>query len=257
MHRHLLLLLLLIPLLFLFTGCNSDPEDITAPPTVSYTNADWQVIWIAGSGDALDKDYAGAFSLLYTGLDYSVLNETDTATIEVDGVEHDFIPLFSPTFGIWISSPLELDLGVTHELSFSYNGNTKASVEIRLPDVPEVTFPTTYLPTQEVELSWTLASNSQWQQAGVDATSPDEENTDEFYQNLAPSARTTTIPANSVTSQGMGTVYELSVSELNYKLSNRIAFSCFGIDAKSYGDSKGKTTIDLAKSLLKRVPNHR
>lgn len=255
MTKHLLLLLLIIPMLFLITGCNPDPEDITAPPTVNYTNADWQVIWIAGTGDTLSKDYAGAFSLLYTGLDYTVLDDSDTATIEVDGIDHDFIPLFSPTFGIWISSPLELDLGVMHEISFSYNGNTKASVEIRFPYVPVVNFPTTYSPDQEAQLTWTLNSNSQWQQAGVEATSADEENSDEFYQNLAPSARTTTIPANSVSSLGSGTSYELSVSELNYKLSNRIAFSCFGINAKTYGDAKRISTPDLARKLLRRLSN--
>ncbi len=84
--------------------------------------------------------------------------------------------------------------------------------------------PQTYNPSQAVQLNWSLSNNNQYQFAGVTSFKegePDME--DEYFRQLAPSARTFIVPANAVNDFGNETIYTLGIDQVNFKIENRIS----------------------------------
>lgn len=217
----LLLGVLLLALSFMLTACDGDDDENGFDPTniagINADNADWIVNLMAIVQNAKSRQYM--VMVTYTG-DNTTLQPTDMTTLEVDGTPLSWM---SSQPGYYHTQTL-FTPGQSYSLAFKFNGTLKASTDFTIPWVADGTFPASFNPAQSAEISWTMSHNNQYQVAGVNSSkyvSSTENYSDEYIKSIPTSARSFSIPANSVQDFGAGTNYTMFVDEINYKNVNR------------------------------------
>ncbi len=124
----------------------------------------------------------------------------------------------------------EIDLVMGQSYNFELVTPSKSySASLQIPyNATSATFPETFDPTQSYTVSWNLQGNNKYQFA--EAWSylwdwEDWENDQEsvYFEELSPSDRQHTFPANAVESFGPETEYDLSIIQADFKATGKLA----------------------------------
>ena len=245
--RYALLAMLILALSLVACGKKDDDDDnndLTGPGDITPANTDWEITFIHNPNAQKLETYYVMVDWLG---DISALAETDTYSMKIDNVDY---PLSSYwMFGIvMITGEVQLNPGHTYNFEFYRNGSKVCDTDIKMPYPASASFPANYSPTSSASFSWTLSDNNQYQFAGVSSYGGDEQSEDAIVQ-VASSARSHTVAANTISGFGPGTEYELLVSQLNFARDGRTAISAVQGDYKSYGGAKG----DHVQNLLRQT----
>jgi hypothetical protein len=243
----------LLALSFSLVACGGDDDDDDFDPTdiagINADNADWIVNLMAIVQNEKSREYMVMVN--YTG-DNTTLQPTDMVTLEIDGTPLSWM---SAMPGYYHTQTLFVP-GQTYSMKFKFNSTEKANTNFTIPWVCDGTFPSTFNPAQASEMSWTLSNNNQYQVAGVNASkyvSSTENYFDEYIKSISTSARSFSIPANSVQNFGAGTSYTMFVDEINFKNVNRIAFLGWESDMTVYQAQKKELTPEWCRDRARKL----
>ncbi len=253
MRKLLLIATIAVLAIALFlTACGDDKKDkITGPAEVTFSNADWDVMFIDAGFDFDAKENHFAIMAYWMG-DMAGMNPEDSAHLIVGEEEVPLQNMFVAFIGYAM-----LNAGQTYNVKFILNGVEKVSTSMTLPHSCQGTFPNTYNPSAATTFSWTLGQDSQYQYAGVSSYNEyNEDQEDDDVKFISTSARNHTVKANAVQSYGSSTVYELFVGQMNFKVQNRIAITAIGGSGQSYGYSKDmdpQTRLERTRKFVTRL----
>jgi hypothetical protein len=210
----------------LTTSCKSNSNNnIVGPGDITPANTDWEIMFFETPGG---KAAEYSISVNYWQEQTDIL-ATDTFHMMIDDVE---VPLTTYNFGgywsIW--GTVELNPGQTYAVKLYKNDTQITSANLMMPYNATATFPTSFDPAQSTSFSWTLSNNNQYQFAGASAyqyVQGGDSNYDDAIEDISPSARSHTVPANGIQDFGAGTWFELLVGQMNYVRNGRNAFEAY------------------------------
>ncbi len=216
------------------TACGDSKDDkITGPADVTWSNADWDIMFIDTGDEFEDKENHFLILAWWTG-DMAGISPEDTAYLMIGEEE-----VYLENMYVGHAGYAMLNAGQSYNIKFFLNGTEKASTTMTMPYACQGTFPSTYNPSAATTFTWTLSQNNQYQYAGISSYNEmDFEQDDEDIEFISTSARTHTVKANAVQSFGANTVYELLVAQMNFKIQNRIAFTALQGSGWDYENSK-------------------
>ncbi len=256
MKRKQLISLLLVALIALFVfGCgnsddnnnNDNPLIIDDPQDITSEVADWLVAFVTGEDT---KTTNGIVIYYLNATNYPTA--TDEVELLVDGVSVP-VEMYMEMPGFYFGT-CDLTEGTTYTIVLKYNGVQKVSTSLKIAyRSSNLITPETYVISEPTNISWTLPSSNDHQFAGVSAYKsnyPNEDDEDEYFVELTPSARAYTIPANAVDNLGTGAEYNIGVTQANYNINNRIAVMSFFDVFQAYG---GYVKAADAASLQKKA----
>jgi hypothetical protein len=246
----IILLLVLVSAFLLFSGCKKDKDDddggITGIPDITPSNYDWDIYFMDYSSDGRASEYMIWADWLGEN---SAISEEDTFTISLNGETHEF---WGGNYGgEWsFYAMAELEPGTEYSMVFKKNDDTVASKSMRMPYQPDATFPSVFDPASSATMSWEMAGNNNFQVVSLSSEGEGDDDYDDWEKAIDVSARTFTFPANAVESYGPDTQYSMSLAQMNFEKSNRVAFSGFSYAANVYGEG---TPAKLEASELHQI----
>jgi len=239
------MLIVLLAMLAL-SACGDDDNDngLTEIPDINPENFDWDIYILDIAGDDREDYY-------YVTCDWlgneDAITEQDQFSIQFNDAEPIILSGWG-WFGEWsFSAEAFLSPGTNYNVKLLKNSVQVTSGNIKTAYRAYGNFPSYYNPTTTAELSWTLSDNNQYQVAGVSSYSEDYEDYDDAMEDLDPSDRTYTIPANAVQHFGDYTEYELLIMEMNFTQNGRTAFMAVQGSSNYYESIPAK---DVAQNLL-------
>ena len=235
-----LLSIAMLVILLAISGCKKDKDNdgLTGIPDITPANFDWDIYILDLSGMGEDQREDSYFvSCDWLG-NQSAITQSDVLTIQFN----DGTPITLQNYGYWFGewsfvAEAMLNPGASYNVKLFKNGTQQASGTIKTAYRCYANFPAYYNPSTTAELTWSLNNNNQFQTAGVSSYgewSGEEEEYDEHFVELSPSARSYTIPANAVDNFGEWTEYELLVMQINFTKSGRSAFMAVQGQGNSY-----------------------
>jgi len=242
MRKYLILLIITMMVAgLLLTACEED-ENITEPE-----NAKWSVFVIANPPES---PHSHSVTVMWIGSDEDY-EEPTSVELEIGGDEVDL----DEWFGIWIGEK-NLTPGEKYNFKLKIDGETVVNTNQKIVYNADATFPETYNPEETAYVEWTLENNNEHQVASVQALDPLDPEDDEIYdEELEPSARSYQFPADVVHYLGLGTVYTLEISEMNYKYVDDVMVASSQADSQDYGNIKRdrgsrEETVKYVKHML-------
>lgn len=249
MQKLVLLSIILMSFLMLFlVGCVNpdDPNDTEIETPTGWEDlnpgiAEWVVMLTAG----LEKS-TYVVSVTWIG-GINIPQVSDTAVLYVNGNDVEIDAMIP---GVWFGS-CNVAQGSDATIKFVYNGETRVDTSLKTVNlITDATFPTTYNPTQTAAISWTLPTNNQHQVVGISASKDDaKEWSGDYSREVLVADRSFTFPANPIADAPAGADYTLGVTEVNFKIKNKIAL--MSVDG-AFSDSYHYKADAMDMSLLAR-----
>ncbi len=226
MSKLVILLIVLMGFIMLFTtACgngdsNNNNNTITTPIGIEDLTpgvAEWAIMLLGG-------DFKSTYQVSVVWIGGTTLPQIGDNAVLLINNNNVTLQSYSP--GVLFGS-CEATQGADATIKFVYNDVTKIDSTIKpVTVINGADFPTSYNPTQSSTFTWTLPTNNQHQVAGVSAYKdnyPAESWSGENMKEIEIGARSYTVPANPIANVPEGAAYTLGVSEVNYKIVNKIA----------------------------------
>jgi hypothetical protein len=212
-------LLLLFILCLILAGCTpkADYKPVlpTAPNQVTLDQADWLLSLRFSNNPAKSN-------LTDITATYLLENEPPAGLIQLD-VNGTMLTMVADSItNMYIIPDYPLTPGANHSLRFFVNHQLLGDAEIRAVYRATVSFPEILHPNQSITLQWQVGRNNQYQV--VQAITGKGNQMKQYSKTLDASLRNLTIPGSALPDYGSQTSYKLSITQVNYKVENRIAF---------------------------------
>ncbi len=177
-------------------------------------------------------------------------NVITSMEVSINGVDVMMVNYMSMWAGI-----TEMDEGQTYQVEAVIN-EVDYSFTIQTTHIPIVNWPIDWTVTEPTTISWTLASNAEYQD--LYATATDYTIWDENYADLNNSDRSFTIPANWV--DPLLPNFSLTLMEMNFAFDDDLIINCMSFDESFYGgwgrESK-HNIIEISKDMYKKIFNQK
>jgi len=217
-------------------------DDITNP-----NDADW-VLSFLQVPDSLAKA-PFLFEAYWNGA-ATAITEADSFNLKINGAS---IPVESYFYaGEWLVSGSDFTLtpGTQYEIKFYKNDALIVDKNIRTCYEATCTFPASYNPANDLTLNWQLSNSNQTQFVTISSSNtPGSMNVDEKTYQVSNAARSYTISANAVQSQGVGTDYEVMIMQYNNYVSGKVYITTH--------QGVGKVYENVLQALRDRLENAR
>ncbi|MCK4654411.1 MAG: hypothetical protein KAU01_08195 [Candidatus Cloacimonetes bacterium] len=221
--KKLLIFLVLIPFIFsgFILGCSDDDDNGgTTGPSVDVEEFEYYF------GLMYIPSLRASWFIQVYAYEGSEITDLQLLINGIDIAMADYQGLY------WTSSvPVELDEGQTNSFDLTINQLENHTFTLKNVCYPTVNWPLTWFLGQNTEVSWTLAEDSDYQDFIVSGIS--ESDDEEKYQNLDPSDRSYTIPANYI-STGYD-LYTLMLMEYNYIVEGEFIAGSISFSGVYYG----------------------
>lgn len=241
--------IILIALVFMLSGCGKDDADkITDFPEITDQNCDWEV-----------SLYVGDFGKASTDIEIWWLGDSyPEGTIELK-IDDEVVSLENDFYSYW--GYVDLAPGQNFDLEFYVDGQKKMDRSFRTPAMVNGNFPSTFTNTQATTFTWNLNPNVNSSYQMVFASSYPEDSMDDdgtfFSKMLSPSARSYTLPANTLANWGSDTFYFLSIQEADARIENRVGVVVGSMDFAGYlPTSKDKDERSIRRSMHRAILNN-
>lgn len=235
--------------LFVLSACGDDDDGgITGMPDISEENFDWD-LWFTAELHNQDKNSTIYYVSAYYLGDYTDIDEDDDYYFKIG----DLLVELWGDYGDY-SGHVELEPGTEYNIEFYKNDQKLSSANLKMPYNAIVDFPETFNYREPFTFTWELPANNSYQWVSMYAYNPDtdEESEEGYNKMIASSARSHTIPANSLEDFGPQTEYSLYFSSGEFKASGRYAFSA---DSITYWHSYSNYVKSFNKEFHRNIVN--
>ena len=229
---------------------NGDNGDITEIPDINPDNFDWDLYILDMTGMFREDFYWINADWLGSS---TAISETDVISIQFDNATPVTLQQTGSFGDPSCSGEAQLNPGQSYSVKLLKNGTQQAAVTLRMPYRCYATFPAYFNPSSATALNWTLEHNNQFQVAGVSSYDEEYEESDEFVDFVDPSARSLSIPANSVGNYGEETTYEMLVMQYSFAKQGRNAFSAAQGSTRTYPDEPVKNQQTRLLNFMQKV----
>jgi hypothetical protein len=228
----------------LLTACD-ELENVTEPE-----NAKWSV-FVTSMDQGKEDTHAVMVMWIGPAADYVAPTSVE---LKIDGTA----ATLEEWYGYWFGG-LTLNPGQRYEFELIIDGVTVVKTRQYVVYDADVVFPMTFNPTLTAHTYWTLEGNSDSQMASAYALDPEDPLDDETVdQELLPADREYTFPANIVQDHGVGTIFTLEITQMNYKYVDDVLVATAQAAYQDYGDAKRDRStreelVKFAKRAIGRV----
>lgn len=232
----ILFLTFIFSMMSFISGCSDDGNGTSGP---SIDPEDYSYYMVVSAIDLQRGDYI----ITITPMGNNIITSVEISINGVDVVMSNYMDIWS---GLTVMGE-----GLTYQVDANING-IDHSLTIHTPYIPIVDWPPNWVITEPTTISWTLASNAEYQEFYATATNFTiwEDN----YEDLNNSDRTFTIPANWV--DPLLTDYYLMLMELNFSFEDNLIVSCMSVDEAAYGILENMSLHDkikISKDMFRRI----
>ncbi|MDZ4183092.1 MAG: hypothetical protein U1B83_09460 [Candidatus Cloacimonadaceae bacterium] len=242
MRNFMYLTLLAFAAIALFLSACGGSDNPVDPMDIDAANTNWHIMFLQIQAE--DKAETYSISPMWLG-DPTAMSSTDTFHIVIDNQTYS-IQGYWMFNEWWLFGTAQLNPGQTYNVKFFKNNVQQCENNIKMPHPASATFPQNYSPGASASFSWNLSTDNQYQYAGVDAykyVEGGEDVYDDYIKSISPSARSFTVPANSVQNLGAGTDYSLMVMQLNYARSGRNVMTAYQGQYSEYTTKNADTSV--------------
>ena len=231
MNRMMILLGLLVALLLL-SACGDEDNNLTSIPDITNQGFDWDIT-VVDLADANTKETSYWVHCEWLGAESSIV-ATDVFSIKFDNQSYNLAG--GLYFGIWsFSTEAMLNSGTTYAVEFYKNGTKIANSALKIPHRANANFPTTFDPALPASLTWSLDQSNPFQAISVYGYNPDTDDSSDAEMFISSSARSYTIPAQTIESFGANGEYDITLMQADFHKVGRYAFTSISGTMMQYG----------------------